>query len=244
MPAVWMLLPGLILLYRRFGRFLIFVSGILLLVGTTPIVGNLLLGVLERGAMTFDASAMPVEKFDAIVVPLAGAYKDPVGRWWPLPGSVDRTVRGQKLQEGTGIPLVVIGGAPLPDQTEPETFALQRVITLDADTIVEGAARDTFETARAVSDLFPALEGGCHPRRVIIVTGGFHVMRMAAALRRFGFDVVTAPPQRFEDVWVVRNFWLDLIPSARGAGRVRRALHEYIGISWYLVTGRIRLRDL
>lgn len=244
MPALWILLPGLVLLRRRAGKFLVLVGGVLLLAGTTPIVGNILLDTLERGAPIFDGNEIPVERYDAIVVPLAGAYEDPAGRWWPMPGSVNRTVRGQQLQAETGFPLLVIGGAPLPGQTVPEVIAVQRVITLAPDTVVEGTARDTFETAAAVSELVKTPAGILGQPRVVIVTGGSHVARMAASLRRFGIDVAAAPPQRYEDARIVRNFWLDLVPSARGARRVRRALHEYTGIGWYLASGRIRLRDL
>ena len=248
MPALWILLPGLFLLRRRLGRFLVLAGGTLLLAGTTPIVGNVLLGALERGAPEFDVSAdqgaASGEPFDAIVVPLAGAYEDPAGRWWPMPGSVDRAVRGQQLQAETGFRLLVIGGSPLPGQGEPEVTALQRVITLAPDTVVEDTARDTFETARAVSQLVKMPDGTNSRPRVIIVTGGSHVTRMAATLRRFGIDVAAAPSRRYEDVRITRNLWLDLVPSARGARGVRRAMHEYVGIGWYLATGRIRLRDL
>ena len=244
MPALWILLPGVILLRRRFGKMLVLSGGVLLFVGTTPFAGNILLGILERGAPVFDVGATTNEAFDAIVVPLAGAYEDPAGRWWPMPGSVARTVRGQQLQAETGLRLIILGGAPLPGQSEPETVALQRVITLGPDTVVESTARNTFETARAVSELLRMAEIEGRAPRVVIVTGGSHVTRMAASLRRFGIHVAAAPPQRHEDARIARNFWLDLVPSARGAGRVRRAAHEFTGIGLYLVTGRIRLQDL
>lgn len=211
------------------------------LADTTPIVGNALLGALERGAPAFGAGAFPPERYDAIIVPLAGAYEDPAGRWWPMPGSVERTLRGQQLHAETGFRLIVVGGSPLPGQREAEAVALQRVLTLAPETVIENTARDTFETARAVSALVKAPDGASRSPRMIIVTGGSHVARMAATLRRFGFDVAAAPPGRYEDARIARNPWLDLVPSAR---RVRSALHEYTGIGWYLVTARIWLRDL
>lgn len=244
MPALWILLPGLVLLRRRAGKILVLVGGVLLLAGTTPVAGNFLFGILENGAAEFDGRAASSQRFDAIVVPLAGAYEDPAGRWWPMPGSVARTVRGQQLQAETGLPLLVIGGAPLPGQTEPEAVSVQRVITLTPDTVVESSARDTFETAQAVSRWLQMSGERNRPPRVIIVTGGSHVMRMAASLRRFGIDVAAPPARRYEDARIARSFWLDLVPSARGAGRVRRALHEFVGIGWYLADGRIGLRDL
>lgn len=244
MPAVWLLLPGLIFMRRRLGRILLVVSGVSLLAGATPVAGGFFLGILERGAAAYDADATSGAPFDAIVVPLAGAYEDPAGRWWPMPGSVDRTVRGQQIRDLTGLPLIVVGGAPIPDQVEPEAVALQRVVALTPDTIVEATARDTFETARAVAGILEQIEGVGRPPRVVVVTGGSHVMRMAASLRRFGITVAAPPARRYADPRVVQNIWLDLVPSARGARLTRRALHEMVAIGWYLVSGRIRVGDL
>lgn len=117
MPALWILLSGLFLLRRRLGRIFVLLGG-LFLADTTPIVGSALLGALERGAPAFGAGAFPPERYDAIIVPLAGAYEDPAGRWWPMPGSVERTVRGQQLYAETGFRLIVVGGPPLPGQRE------------------------------------------------------------------------------------------------------------------------------
>lgn len=244
MPALWLLLLGLVLMRRRTGRMILVTTGILLLVGSTPVFGGFLLGFLEHGAQSFEDDRADASSFDAIVVPLGGAYADPVGRWWPLPGSVLRTVRGQQIQSETGLPLIVVGGAPFPNQTEAEAIALQRVITLMPNTIVEATAQDTFQTAEAVSSILKDFERVGSAPRVILVTSGFHVRRMAASLRRFGIEVAVPPARRYADVRISRNAWLDLVPCERGLRIVRRALHETYAITWYLVTGRIGLRHL
>ena len=244
MPALWLLFLGLVLMRHRLGRALVIVSGVLLLVGSTPVVGGALLGLLESGAQTIDDEQATATFFDAIVAPLGGAYADPEGRWWPLPGSVERTVRGQQIQAATGLPLIIVGGIPSPTQTEPEVAALQRVITLTPDTIVEATARDTFETARAIAQLLEDFDREGRSPRVIIVTAGSHVRRMVASLRRFGVEAAAAPAKHYADVRIARYGWLDLVPSARGARLERRALHEGVAIGWYLVTGRIGLGDI
>ena len=144
----------------------------------------------------------------------------------------------------TGLPLIVVGGAPFPNQPVPEVVALQQVIALPPDTVVETKARDTFETAQAVAEILVGFEGGDRPRRVVIVTDGSHVRRMTAALRRFGVAAVAPPARRYTDPRVARNIWLDLLPSARGARLVRRGLHEITAIGWYLASGRIGPGDL
>ncbi len=242
MPAVWLLLLGLLLVRLRAGGFVMAVAAVLLLVGAMPVTGQVMLRGLERGAPQYDAGSTDVTRLDAIVVPLAGAFEDAAGNWWPLAGSITRTVRGQQLQAATGLPLMVVGGAPFPGQTVPEAVALQRLVRFDADVAIESTARDSFETAQVVAVHF--VERGVAQPRVLLVTSRSHIWRMSASLRRFGVDVVVASPRGFSDPRLVRTAWLDLVPSTRGLGNVRVAWREYVGIGWYLMSGRIRLRDL
>jgi uncharacterized SAM-binding protein YcdF (DUF218 family) len=243
MLALWLLLPGLILLRRRIGRTLAVASGVVLLVGTTPLVVGALLGFLERGAPTFDVATADVTQYDAIAVSLAGAYEDPAGRWWPLPGSVGRAVQGQQLPAVTGLPLIVVGGAPFPNQPVSKVVALQRVIELPPNMIVETKARHTFETAQAVAKILIGFEGGDRPRRVVIVTDGSHVRRITAALRRFGVAAAAPLARLYTDPRIARIIWLELVPSARGARLVSRGLQQITAIGWYLALGRIGLGD-
>ena len=238
------MLPGLILLCRRIGRSVAIASGVVLLVGITPLVGGALLGFLERGAPAFDAVTADVTRYHAIVLPLAGAYEDPAGRWWPLSGLVDRAVHGQQLQAVTGLPLILADGAPFPNQPVLEAVALQRVIALPPNTIVETKARETFETAQAVAKILIGFEGADWSRRVVIITDGSHVRRMTVALRRFGVAAAAPPARLYRDPRVARNIWLDLVPSARGARLVRRGLFEITAIGWCLVSGWIGPGDL
>ncbi len=244
MPSVWLLFAGLLMFRRRLGRALLAAGVVLIVAGSMPVIGQVMLSVLASGAPRYEAGRTDPATLDAVVVPLAGAFPDGAGRWWPLPGSVARTVRGQKLQRETGLPLMVLGGAPLPGQSEPEALAIQRLIQLDADVSVESTARDSYETAQAVAAQLAGMTLLDRPRRVLLVTGASHIMRMSASLRRFGVAVVAAPSAYVDDPRLLRADILDFVPSARGMSNVRAAWREFVGIGWYLVTGRIRLRDL
>ena len=244
MPGVWLAFAGSLICRRRFGRAVLATGIVLLVIGSLPVTGQAMLAVLASGAPRYESGRTDPATLDAVVVPLAGAFGDSAGRWWPLPRSIVRTVRGQHLQSETGLPLMVLGGAPLPGQTEPEALAVQRLIKLAPDVSVESTARDSYETAQAVAAQLARMPLPDRPRRVLLVTSGPHVMRMSASLRRFGVGVVAAPTAYVGDLRLLRADILDFVPSARGMSGVRAAMREFVGIGWYLVTGRIRLRDL
>ena len=244
MPAVWLTFAGLLIFRRRSGRAIAAAGIVLLVVGSLPVTGQTMLTILASGAPRYESGRTDPATLDAVVVALAGAFPDSAGRWWPLPGSIVRTVRGQHLQRETGLPLMVLGGAPLLGQSEPEAVAVQRLIQLAPDVSVESTARDSYETAQAVAAQLARMSLPDRPRRVLLVTSNSHIMRMSASLRRFGVGVVGAPLAYAEDRRLLRADILDFVPSARGMGNVRVALREFVGIGWYLVTGRIRLRDL
>lgn len=244
MPAVWLLFAGLLVFRRRLGRALLAIGAILIVVGSMPVTGQALLVVLASGATRYEAGRTDTTALDAVVVPLAGAFPDGAGRWWPLPGSIVRTVRGQQLQQETGLPLMVLGGSPLPGQGEPEAIAVQRMIRLEADVSVESTARDSYETAQAVAMQLARMDLPERPRRVLLVTSSSHVRRMAASLRRFGVGVVIANSGETADPRLLRADVLDFLPSAGGMGNVRVASREFVGLGWYLLTGRIRPGDL
>ncbi|MEK9662652.1 MAG: YdcF family protein, partial [Alphaproteobacteria bacterium] len=227
----------------RLGRALLALGAVLLVGGSMPVTGQAMLSVLASGAPRYEAGRTDLATLDAVVVALAGSFPDGTGRWWPLPGSIVRTVRGQHLQRENGVPRMVLGGAPLPGQTEPEAVAVQRLISLDAEVSVESTARDSYETAQAVAAQLARMPLPDRPRRVLLVTSNSHIMRMSASLRRFGVGVVGAPLAYAEDRRLLRADILDFVPSARGMGNVRVAWREFVGIGWYLATGRIRLRD-
>ncbi len=65
--------------------------------------------------------------------------------------------------------------------------------------------------------------------------------RMAAALRHEGFEVRGAPHGHLA---LDRFGWSDLVPRSRGYAISDNALHSWLGIAWYLITGRIGFADL
>lgn len=240
MPVLWVLLGGLLLWrWQRTSRALFAVGTVLFLLACVPVVGKLLMWGLASGAPSLDMT--DDRRFAAIVVPTAGSFVDGAGRWWPGANSIRRVVAGRELQKRLGIPLVIAGGSPRANQP-PEAATVAAMLGLDGPAVLlETTARNSSESGAAVAGLLL----GKSPLRVVLVTNASHVARMSASMRHHGIEVVAAPverqPHRFApDTWEAA----DLIPSDNGLKLTRRALWEYTGILWYLITGRLDFSDL
>ena len=247
MPAIWLAIVGAIFMRRRAGKAVLVFAVFLLFAGSLPVTGKVLLAPLANAAPRYsvvDADAGERE-ITAIVVFLAGAFVDPDGRWWPLKGSIRRAVKGRQLQQSTDLPVILSGGAPIPGQV-PETEVTARFLEMSAaNTILESSARDTFESGEAVARILAERFPDAAQPRVILVTGRSHIARASAVLRRFGVEPIVAPVAPIPvDNRLAKSLVFDFIPSSRGLKGVRLAWREYVGIAWYLLSGRIRLRDL
>ena len=218
---------------RRLGRVLLLVAVAAFALGSLPGIGTLLTRPLAGAAATLGPGIDPGAA--TILVPTAGLYQDAGGRWWPTETSIRRAAAGLALRERLGLPLLLAGGNPNAGEP-PEARVLAELLGLSEPGVrLELEARDSAETGAAVAAL---LEGGS--KRVILVTSPAHVARMSAALRHNGLTVLAAPIGPPRPLLRADQWW----PQARGLGLTRAALYEYLGILWYLVSGRIALEDL
>jgi uncharacterized SAM-binding protein YcdF (DUF218 family) len=95
---------------------------------------------------------------------------------------------------------------------------------------LERESRSTFENAAFTSARL--LPDGI--RAIALVTDAHHMLRAERSFRKQGFSVVPAP-------CAFRSLRLDdtLLPSARAAQHNDEALHEWIGIAAYRLTGKL-----
>ncbi len=74
-------------------------------------------------------------------------------------------------------------------------------------------------------------------RTIALVTDGWHMPRAAASFRAQGLKVIPAPATlrsaRFEGPL---SGWL---PSHHALVQNERVLHEWLGLAWYLLSGRL-----
>ena len=217
--------------YRRLSFALIVFATGLLVILSLPVTSRLL-----TYPLSMEQYLQSGQEVDAVLVPTAGIFLDPGGRWWSNNTGVVRAVRGHQLSQELDIPLIISGGSP---ETEPVSEAEVLVKQLGwggEPLIVEKTADNTWETAVAVSSIMSRLGGG----RVLLVTSPAHLKRMAATLRAQGLGVsVVASP--FPNKKKAAYGW---IPSAAGMGASRGALREYIAIVHYLMNRHIEVSDL
>ncbi len=240
MPLIWLMGLGITVWWRNASGTLLAVAAGLLIVSSMPIVGWLLLSPLSYD-VTRNVSRLSQVEAVGIFVPTAGSFRDVSGRWWPEEGSFRRYAAALKLGRMLKLPVIVGGGSPLRDQPAEAQTVVDMFVERDVEVIVVGFGRNTAETAIAIARLPKAKEGG-----LILLTQSHHILRMRAALRRQGLDVVASTTERSlsqrasVDQWT----WRDFVPSDDGLDLMGAAVYEYAGLAWYLIGGKVRLRDL
>lgn len=244
-PLILVLGIGILVWRRRIlSRVLITAATLVLLALSLPMTGRLLEAPLINAAPVLDS----VEDLGAavILVPTGGIFADSTGVWWPSSASIVRAVAAVELRAATGSPLLLIGGSPR-GEADSEALVVARAVGLvgpdDAPRdgiILETAARNSAETAAAARPILDRLGAD----RVILVTSPTHVARMAASLRHLGYPVSihVARGKRapIQPLGALEPF----VPSAGGLSRSARAVHEYLGLLWYLLNGQLTVADI
>ena len=238
--GLWLLGAVLYWRGRRQGAVWCMVLGIaLLLAMSSPLVGERLLGALEREYPTVAVDASPTA--EGIVV-LGGVTVPPVAPRQEVEasGGIDRLLHGMRLYRAEKAPVLIFSGGILTlltgsSMSEAEQFLqLATAIGIDsAAVILEGRSRNTHENACYVRDILVAR--GWH--RVLLVTSASHMRRAVAVFQAQDVDVIAAPT----DVRVVdRDFSLwQLLPSVSGLEKSSIATKEYIGWWVYRLRGWI-----
>jgi uncharacterized SAM-binding protein YcdF (DUF218 family) len=175
----------------------------------------------------------------AIVV-LSGAVHRPDDRRAELgASSITRCVAAAEIYLSTEpCPVLVTGGSGDPWITGPPAAVLMASFlkTLgvrEGHLIVEGNATSTFENAVESARLLKARG----IRRAVVVTDATHLRRAEGCFRRQGIDVVSAASQSRITLSPLRA--TDFLPSATAAWRSETVFHEWLGLLWYWVNGRI-----
>jgi uncharacterized SAM-binding protein YcdF (DUF218 family) len=205
----------------------------------TPLLGRLAIGSLE---WAYPPRTRRPPQVEAIVV-LGGYLRPPdaeYGRfepelWWD---SRDRCrLAAHYYHDGPPCWLVVTGGQ---ENTESgpslaqamKDFLVQRKVAGE-DVIVEDRSRSTYENAVNTAPLLK--DRGVH--RIALVTDATHLLRAERCFRAQGFEVV--PCGAFYSVrrmeWSLSAF----LPSPGAVGDLKRASHEWLGLLWYHIKGRI-----
>ncbi len=194
--------------------------------GSTNLVGDALLGPLERIYPPLGLDALPGAA--AYVVVLGSGYA-PAGHI-PVTAALNedglaRLVEGVRICRRLHDAHLVVSGGAGPGDT-PSAFGYAKL----ADDLGVEVPRadilstplDTGEEARAVAALI-----GRTP--FILVTSAYHMPRAMRLMRRAGLDPIPAPTGQRVGVPPIRGLQL-LVPTSSGLHKTELALHEYAGL--------------
>jgi uncharacterized SAM-binding protein YcdF (DUF218 family) len=222
-------IAGTLLLRRRprLGRGLIALSLALLYVLSTPFCAERLLGMLERHA----GPAKLERKAGAIVVLGGGTYYDAPEYGGDTVSilALERLRYGARLYRKTGKPLLVTGGSP--DGGIAEGTLMKETLEQDFGVPVrwaETASLTTHENAMFSARILR--QSGVDT--IYLVTQAWHMPRAQREFERAGLKVIPAGTG-FTTHKEVRA--MDFIPKAKDLLKSYYAMHEAIGLVWYLL---------
>ena len=233
---------------ERRRRRLVGAALVLGMVGTSPLIRNLALGLWEPEGLTVAAIEQP---YDVAIVlgGLSLARTEPQDRLY-LNENGNRLTQALELHGRGKVRKILFSGgfAPILNETESEAARVARFLDRlgfpRADLLLEERSRNTYENALNCREVLAALsqEGAGEAStklRVLLLTDGFHMRRALACFARAGVEVDPFVTSRIARPVEIRHLETWLFPSAgalRDGGRLTR---ELFGILAYAATGKI-----
>lgn len=224
-------------------RALLIVAIGLLSVFSVPRVAGYLIQSLEQYYPPIQVQDAPYA--DAIVL-LGGAVSapEPPRPDVQLGSGGDRLLTTARLWKAGKAPLILIaGGNVYGGQFSPEADYTSAILIdwgiAESAFVKDRKSRNTSENATEVAALLKT--NGLE--KILLVTSAMHMPRAMALFRSEGIDVTAVPANH----WITygENKTLSSwIPSAINLSGSTRALREYLGMLYYLVTGRLTLSNI
>jgi uncharacterized SAM-binding protein YcdF (DUF218 family) len=217
----WLLLAAGVWWQRRAARWVGALLALAGLVGATPLVGNVLVGAIERAAPASDAACPAGEAVVLLSGGLARPPRDAEDFAALTPRTLERIGGLRRRPEWHARPLVIAGGGPYP-VSEARVIAalLRRLGPMPESWLLEETSTTTWENAAQVRLLRPGL------RRIVLATSALHLPRARVAFESFGFEVCGWPLHREAiEVEGPGMLW----PGTSAARKTEAALHEWVG---------------
>lgn len=223
---------------RRSRLLLLTITFAALMLATIPAVIYPALGSLE---WQFPPLSRRPDGAEAIVV-LAGGIV-PADAIRPRPELTEDTLfrclhAAEIYHHGKPCPVIVTGGTLDPRSTIPP-FApsmrdfLVRLGVSPADVVIKDRARTTYESAAEIRRILERY----HVRKVLLVTEAIHMFR---SLRCFHKQGIEADPAACHHRATEFRYQLDsFLPSPKAADVGAAVVHEWLGVAWYWLKGRL-----
>jgi uncharacterized SAM-binding protein YcdF (DUF218 family) len=152
--------------------------------------------------------------------------------------SLYRCIRTAELyRAGPPCPVVVSGGKADGDPGPTLASAMRDFLVTQGvrpeDLVLEERSRTTYENAAECARLLGARGVG----RVVLVTDATHLMRAEGCFHRQGLDVVPCGCRYRAYRWT--GSAADYLPDPAAAAGLQAAWHEWLGVVWYRLLGRM-----
>ena len=147
--------------------------------------------------------------------------------------ALKRAVYAYSLCDTFAVPLIFSGGKVFEYDQEPEAVVAGRLfesLGLNRNRIIlETTSRNTWENARETAKL--------GVEKAILVTSAYHVKRGVFCFERNGISVIPAPTD-YKCERGQRYDFLSFMPSMTSFKNTWLALHEYVGLLYYVIAYR------
>ncbi|MDO8581276.1 MAG: YdcF family protein [bacterium] len=230
---------------KKYGRWIIVASLIMLYALSTEIVARSLVTSLERRVSSVATDMIPAD-VSAIVVLAGGADKKDAYHPFAELGGVSwrRLWQGIVLYRVLNgrIPLLYSGGSGNPFDPVSDEAVLAKEYAVSAGIpaeqfLIESSSRNTAESGRAIKTILESAFPKQTPKRIVLVTSAWHMPRSLAIMQRVGIDAL--PYSADFRGGVSRISFEDFFPSNGSFVASFFALHEWIGIVGYRILGWI-----
>lgn len=220
-----------------FHRLAMGLAGLLTLI-SLPAVGNLAQRSLEFSYPPSPEIPAPVDTIVVLSANVTLANRE--GTKFRLGNeSLSRCWHAFELYRKAGHCRIVVSGGNVDSGQSPQTLAqlmsdfLVEIGVPPTDLVLEDKSLTTFENARNTSALLHLADA----QRVFLVTSATHMRRADRCFARQGIVVVPSPCNHY----ALRLDFLpgDFMPSIGGITAVHTAAHEWLGLFWYWLRGRI-----
>lgn len=211
---------------------------VLLLCASTPAMVFPILGSLE---WAYPPLSQRPETAEAIVV-LGGGKRLPDATRHRARLAEDSMIRceyaAELYRQGRPCPVLVTGGVLDPDRKGPSVAELMRDFLVHSgvaqeNVVVEDQAQSTYENALYCKKLLTQ-HGIESP---LLVTDATHMCRARRCFEKQGIAVICAPCRhRATELAFLPG---DFLPSSTAVSALDVVAHEYLGLAWYWLRGRV-----
>ena len=198
---------------------------ILFFIASMPISNYILSYPLLKFSSKYDINSS--YKLDMIFLLTGGIYKNLEDEWMPSKNTYNRALLAKMLSNKTSTKLLISGGKTIKDAPS-ESSVVKDYFNL-SNSIIEQESLNTYQSAFYLKD-------NCfnYTNPILLVTGELHSLRSFLTFKSQGCNVLTYPYKK------QLNHKL-FFPKLSSLAQFNNIIYEYCAISFYLITGKIKL---